>query len=140
STTDPLVSLTSSTVTTGGTDISGTTTPFDRMLTLVSTNKENFGSAASAASLSLAGPFMSATSSTLSTTQVLGIFGGASFSSTTTSPLVTLDGTTLKTLTNTQGSFTERGHFVNIGGQGGSSGSRFATMDLAGPLLSVMGS
>jgi hypothetical protein len=136
STTSALVSLASSTVAAGGTDISGSATPFARFLTVVSANSP-FGSAGTAASVSLAGPFVSATSSTLSATQFIGLLGGASFASTTTGPLVSLDNTSLKLVTVTQGSTTERGHVVNVGGQGGANGHTFATMDLKGPLLGV---
>jgi hypothetical protein len=80
---------------------------------------------------------MSATGSTLSGVQFAGIFNGASFKSTSTSALVSLDNTSLTLKTITQGSTTERGHFLNIGGLGSTNGTTFAKMTLDGPLLSA---
>jgi hypothetical protein len=130
-----LIDLSSSTVTAGGTDITGATA-FGRLLTLISANSP-FGTSASAARLTLDGPFLSASNSTLNATQVMAILGGAAFTSTTASPLITLDGTALKLTTVTQGLTTNLGDLVAVGGQGGTTGSRFATMDLSGPLLRV---
>ena len=134
STTSPLIELTSSTVKAGGTDISGSST-FGRMLTLLSSS--TFGSAASPASITLAGPFLSSTSSTIEGTQLMGIFGGSSFSSTTTEPLMSLNGTSLKLTTKTAGATTNHGNVVDIGGPGGSDGTTFSSMSLQGPLLNV---
>src|SRR5207253_1869206 len=95
------------------------------------------GELVSPSTVPLSGPLVSATGSTINSTEVLGVFGGASFTSSTTSPLVSLDSTNLKLATVTQGSTTTRGHFVDVGGQGSSNGTTFATMSLSGPLLSV---
>jgi hypothetical protein len=134
----PLISLSSSTVNLGGTDISGNTT-FARVLSLFSSTSP-FGTAASPASLSLAGPFLSASNSSVSAIQILGIFGGSSMTSTTTDALISLVNTTLKLTTNTSGGITDRGDIASLGGTGSSSGSTFATLTLSGPLLSVSGS
>jgi hypothetical protein len=134
-TTSDLIRFSSSTVTAGGTDIFGTTT-FGRMLTLISAGSP-FGTAASPASVSLAGTFLSAIDSTLRATQVIGIFGGASFTSTTTNPLVSLENTSLRLTTATQGSITDHGDLVAVSGLGSSNGQTFATMALRGPLLNV---
>ena len=134
-TSSPLIELITSTVKTGGTDISGNAT-FGRLLSLSSTSSP-FGSPASAASVSLAGPFLSATSSQVSGSQLMAIFGGAAFSSTTTNPLIALNGTSLKLTSVTVGELTDHGDVVKVGGQGGTSGAAFATMNLQGPLLTA---
>ena len=137
SSTSPLIQLVSSTVTTGGTDINGNPV-FGRLLNLSSANSP-FSSAASPASVQLAGPFLSASSSTINSNQLLGVFGGASFSSTTTSPLISLSGTTLNLSTVISGGTTNRGDILGVGGFGSSDGATFATMSLQGGLLSTSG-
>jgi hypothetical protein len=134
-TTSELVKLTSSTVSAGGTDISGNPA-FARMLTVLSAESP-FGSAATAASVSLAGPFLSATNSSLSATQAIAVLGGASVTSTTSSPLISLDNTSLKLTTNTVGSITDHGDVVMVGGLGSTNGTTFAKVTLSGPLLKV---
>jgi hypothetical protein len=67
----------------------------------------------------------------------MGIFGGASFTSTTTSPLISLDNTSLKLTTNTQAALTDHGDVVAVGGLGSSDGATFSRMTLSGPLLST---
>ena len=124
-TTSPLIDLTSSIVHMGG---SGSTS-FGRFLSLFT----DAGSPLSS-SVSLAGPFLSATSSDLTATQIIGIFGGATFTSTSTSPLISLNGTSLDLFTQTFGGFTDHGDVVAVGGSGSAP---FPTMSLKGPLLSV---
>jgi hypothetical protein len=108
------------------------------MLNLFSANSP-FSGSASPASVSLAGPFLSASGSTINANQLLGVFGGASFSSTTTSPLLTLSSTALNLGTVTVGATINRGDILGIGGLGGTDGSTFATMNLQGGLLSTVG-
>jgi hypothetical protein len=134
---DALVSLTGSTVQAGGTDIFGTPQP-GRLLTVISTNSP-FGTAASPASVTLAGPLLAATSSSFDGAQLVGVFGGASFTSTTTAPLVSLSNSLMKLTTVTSGPVVSRGDMVSIGGVGGPDAATFATMVLHGPLLSVSG-
>jgi hypothetical protein len=137
-TADALVTLSGSTVTAGGTDIDGSAT-FARVLSVFSANSP-FGTAAAPASVALAGPLLSASASTITARQGIGIFGGASVKSTSTSPFVSLDNGSLLNLTTlTVGSTTNHGDLLSIGGLGGSNGTTFATLDLAGPLLGVGG-
>jgi hypothetical protein len=132
-----LISLANSTVTAGGTDISGNAVP-GRIVTLISAASP-FGTSSTPASVSLAGPLLASSSSTLNLTQIFGVFGGAAFSSTTQSPLITLDNTALKLTTATVGVTANHGELVSVGGQGGSDGVSFASLSLKGPLLSITG-
>ena len=135
-TTNPLVSLTNSTVTAGGTDVANNLASAGRLFHVFSADPPD-GTSASPASLSLAGPLLSSSGSVLTAQLALGVFGGGTVTSTTTSPLVsfTSGSLTLNTVKTSSGTFT--GEFASVGGTGGSSGSSFATLTLAGPLLSV---
>jgi hypothetical protein len=136
-TASPLVSLSGVVLNIGGSDISGAAVA-GRFVDVLSALPA--GTSASPASLTLAGPLLNAVNSSLEATQWLGIFNGGSLKSTVTTPLVSLSGTQLKLNTTTVGATTFRGDFAQVSGLGGTSGSAFATMELAGGLLSVSGS
>jgi hypothetical protein len=119
----------SSTLTAGGTNVIDGTTTYGALLLA---NQPTANVAALATSVSLAGPLLSATSSTLSFTgDVIGVFNGATLASTTTAPLVTLSGgTTLRA-----GSTAFSGRLLSVSGAGGTTGSATAAVTLAGPVL-----
>jgi hypothetical protein len=131
-----LISVTNSTVRTGDHDTTSGFQTAGRFVHVVSANPPS-GTPAAPASLTLAGPLLAATGSTLSGQSVVGVFGGARLASTTSGPLVSLDGTSLTLGTAITGAGTFPGEFLSVGGTGSTSGSTFASVALAGPLLGV---
>ena len=91
----------------------------------------NTSSTTSGASVSLAGPLLSATNSTINGIQLIGVFGGGTLKSTSSSALVTLDNTKVNLST----SGTTAGDFFAMSGL---NGSTFATTTLAGALLNAI--
>ncbi len=147
SSTDPLIKLAGTTGTGTGIatvelgTINKTTTPvslgtrtdsiapgssaFGSLLFLISSPTS--GAMASDASVSLAGPFLSATNSTIITTgNAINVRNGASLTSTTTSALFQLNNSSLTTIDSC---------LLDVLGTGGATGSAFATVNLNGPLL-----
>jgi hypothetical protein len=131
----PLITLSGSTLSTGV--VVAPSTPTNQILNI-------FASGASPAAMSLAGPVLSASASTINSNeivQVLNLAKGAALTSTTSQPLVQLDGTTLTT---------RKARAVNTGFSvfsaaacpsgvcvGLNADGTFATMSLTGPLLSA---
>ena len=91
------------------------------------------GASANEAFLGVAGPLLSATASTLTlATDAVGVFNGATLTSTTAAPLLQLNSTTLNA-----GAPSRFGAILNIGGTGGPSGAQFSTVTLSGAVLSA---
>ncbi len=131
--TGPLIQLRGTTGTFGGTNPIIGSTPFSLLFTLASADVS--GTAASPASLSLAGPLLSAADSTLTMAAGLVlVFNGATLTSQTPSPLIQLTNTSLTT-----GTVVIPGRLLNVNGTGGAGGTAFASMTLSGPLLSAQG-
>jgi hypothetical protein len=136
-TTAPLMSITSSVLRPGAVvDPFTGTVAFGDVLSVTA-------SGASPASVSLAGPFLTARASTITGTgsyiNVVNLANGSTFTSTTTQPLIELIGSTVTT-TNLQ--FINTGFSVfsaaicpAIGCSGLNADGTFATMNLRGPLL-----
>ena len=135
-TTSALISLSGGSATLGGTDVT-TGLPANGVSLLDVVSGTSSGAAAPPASVSLAGPLLNMTGgASLNLTSALGIvsvFNGASVSSTTTSPFISISGSTV-TQTNPSGFFNT---LAAVGGLGGPSGTTPSTFTLAGPLLSV---
>lgn len=133
-----LISLSGSTLNTGGvTDPFTGSAPTTQLVNI-------FASGASAAAMSLAGPVLSASASTINgdeILQVLNLAKGAALTSTTTQPLFQLDGTTLTTekptAINTGFSVFSAAACPSTGCVGLNADGTFATMSLKGPLLSA---
>jgi hypothetical protein len=105
-----------------------------RLLNLISSVPA--GTPASPASISLNGPVLLASNSNLTMTgELIGIFNGATFNSSTSAPLVQLNGGTLSTTT--ASGF--NGFVLDVGGLGGPTGAGFATATFGGPLLNGTG-
>jgi hypothetical protein len=85
--------------------------------------------------VSLAGPLLSATSSTITTnTDLIGVFNGATLLGGGSAPFVSLTGSTLSV-----GSASNNGDLLAASGRGGPTGSAGATATLAAGLLSLTG-
>ena len=138
--TGPLITFGGSTgpaVTLGGFDpIAEVTTTGGRLLSLVSS--PTAGTAASPASVSLAGQLLSSTKGSITATgELVGVFNGAALSSAATSPLLSLATTSLTTGTSP---FSGGGQLLYVGGQGSTSGTTFASVSLHGPVLGASSS
>lgn len=130
----PLIQLAGTTGTTiqlGGTDPIANSPTAGRLLNLVSSATS--GSPASPASVSLGGPLLSATNTTLTlTSDVLGVFNGATLTSASSSPLIQLSTTSL-----TAGTTSMNGDVLTVSGTGAAGGTTQALVSLSGPLLSA---
>jgi len=135
--TSPLISLDGTSVTLGGTDLTNTSQSTNGRLLTVSSTSSPFGTAATASTMTLSGPLLSATNSPITGNQLIGIFGGATVSSSTSAAFMTFSGSTITLNTITNGNGTNLGEVLSIGGLGGTTGSGLATLTLAGPLLSL---
>src|SRR5262249_1373829 len=117
----------------GANPFAGSATTFGRALSVVSSATSGTV-APSPASVALVGPFLQATNSTLTITgDVIGVFNGATVTSSTHSPFVDLNNTSLSA-----GTASTFGTILNVGGTGGTSAP--ATVSLKGPLLSASNS
>ena len=133
----PLLNLSGSTLLLGGVDPFTDGVTFGDVLGM-------FSSGVSAATVSLAGPLLSATNSSItggSIVNIVNLANGATLTSTTTQPLVQLNGTVLST---SRGPFVNSGFSVfgaascpSTGCVGVNADGTFATMNLYGPLLSA---
>ena len=131
-TTSPLLDLLGSTVVAGGINPFTETLASTYLLGVVSSVSSN--TSGSPASITLAGPVLSATGSTIRTTNgTVGVFNGATFSSTTTLPLVRLDSSRL---TNPFANLFSN-DVIEVASAGGPSGNGFSTASLNGPLLTA---
>ena len=127
STASTLITLTSSSLSAGGTNALNGIAQGAFLLVL----SQSPGTPA--ASVSLAGPLLSATDSTVTTTtDTVGVFSGSSLTSTTTAPLISINNSTL-----TAGSGSLSGRVLTVSGAGGPSSTTPASVTLNGPLLSV---
>jgi hypothetical protein len=84
--------------------------------------------------MTLAGPLLHLTNSTITPQFSLAVLEGATFTSTTGNPLIVLDNTSLQ-LTTVTSRLIERPHLVIVDGRGASGGSALAKVTLSGPLL-----
>ncbi|MDR7574332.1 MAG: hypothetical protein QN194_15570, partial [Armatimonadota bacterium] len=140
---EPLLQLTGTTVTLGGlrTDPLGPvgTPAFGTLLTVVSSS--NSGTPGSPASVSLAGPLLSATNSSIATSgDVIRILNGAELVSTSRDPFIQLTASPLTAgFVGGAPTFGLAGLFESSG-TGGASGTAFATSRLQGPLLASVDS
>ena len=134
-TTSPLISLSGGSVTLGGTNAIDSSTAFGSVLRVLSSSTS--GTPASAASISLAGPLLSMSGGSLTKNgNILDVTNGATFTSTTTSPLISISNGATVTGSTPNGF---SGAFLSISGFGGPSGTAPATATFSGPLLSVTG-
>jgi hypothetical protein len=133
-TTSPLISLSGGTVTLGGTNPFTLSNAFGKVAEVVSANSS--GALGSPATLSLAGPLLGLTNgATLNlNSDIIGIFNGGTLTSTTTSPFISVDGSTVRQRP-PSGFFQS---VLEVNGFGGLSGTTPATATLSGPLLSVV--
>ena len=126
--TEPLVQLLSTSINLGGTN------PFTMSPTFGFLLVENSATGGSNAPtiVSLEGPFLQAVNSTLTTSAAgIGVFNGASLESSTASPFVLLDNTSLTTGAGAGGDF------LNVSGLGGPTGTTTSSASFNGPLLLV---
>jgi hypothetical protein len=137
-TSSPLISLSGATVTLGGTNAINGSSVGGSVLDVFSANSS--GAVALPASVSLAGPLLGMTGgASLSLPGGLGIvsiFNGGSVSSTSTSPFISISGSTV-TQTNPTGFFNS---LAVVGGLGGPSGTTPASLTLSGTLFNVSNS
>jgi hypothetical protein len=127
-TTSPLVTVSGGSVTLGGTNsITGSVT--GSLLNVTASGSS--GDVASAASISLAGPLASLTNTTFNSGSgdVVGIFNGATYTSTGTGAMLQLSSTGLTGF-----------NLVEASGLGGAGGTTKASFSLAGPVLSATSS
>jgi hypothetical protein len=132
STTDALIQLDGSTASLGGVNpIGNVPTQSGLFFELASATG---GTVGSPASVSLAGPLLSATDSNLTMTRdLVGVFNGATLTSSTTDALVQVNGGLLTT--STASGF--NGFVLDISGTGGPGGSSgLSTVSLKGPVFS----
>ena len=133
--TGPLIQFggtTGPTITLGGLNPFTNTTAIGRLLTLIDSASSGVV-APSPASVSLAGPLLVSNKANITSTgSLIGVFNGATLSSTTAAPLLSLTDTTVTT-----GTPSIFGPLVQVVGAGGTSATTVATMSLAGPLLSA---
>jgi len=127
------------TLTLGGTDplaTGGPATTNGRLLSLVSSASS--GTAGTPASVSLAGPLLVSTKAAVTATgHLVGVFNGATLSSTTTDALVQLENTSI-TLNGEAATLNrDQGDLLRIAGSGSTSGSTFASVSLHGPVLAA---
>ena len=129
---DALIQLSGATLTIGGQNpFTPETVPSGRLVNVAS--GATGGASANEAFLGVAGPLLSATASTLTlATDAVGVFNGATLTSTTAAPLLQLNSTTLNA-----GAPSRFGAILNIGGTGGPSGAQFSTVTLSGAVLSA---
>ena len=129
---DALIQLSGATLTIGGQNpFTPETAPSGRLVNVAS--GATGGASANDAFLGVAGPLLSATASTLTlATDAVGVFNGATLTSTTAAPLLQLNSTTLNA-----GAPSRFGAILNIGGTGGPSGAQFSTVTLSGAVLSA---
>ena len=119
-------------VTLGGFNPFSNATATGRLLTLIDSSSSGVA-APSPASVSLAGPLLvSNKANIIATGSLVAVLNGATLSSTTVSPFLSLTDTTVTT-----GTPSIFGPLVQVAGVGGTSATTVATMSLAGPLLSV---
>jgi hypothetical protein len=133
---DPVIHLSNSNLTLGGTNAFGNVPTFARVVGLVSSATAGTPGSATSMSLTGAGPLLVATNSSIRTAlDTIGVFNGATFSSAATVPLVQIVGGSLET--GTYDIFS--GYVLVASAIGGPTGSGFALASLAGPLLSSTG-
>lgn len=121
----------------GGLNPFGSVTTTGRLLSVVSSVTS--GQTGLPASVSLAGPLLDAVSAPIQLTgDVIGIFNGASVSSTSTSPFVRLNDTTLTA--GVSGDVVVNGRIAFVSGVGGPDGGTPASLTLSGPLLEASNS
>jgi len=121
----------------GGLNPFGSVTTTGRLLSVVSSVTS--GQTGLPASVSLAGPLLDAVSAPIQLTgDVIGIFNGASVSSTSTSPFVRLNDTTLTA--GVSGDVVVNGRIAFVSGVGGPDGATPASLTLSGPLLEASNS
>jgi hypothetical protein len=129
---DPLIRFDTSTMSLGGTNQADGALSVGRLLHVRSSaTAETVGSPAS---VTLSGPVLSANNSNLTmTSDLIGVFNGASLSSATATPLVALNGGSVTTsVVSGVG-----GSVLDVGGRGGPAGDGFATATFDGSLLSA---
>jgi hypothetical protein len=127
---NPLIQLDGSTVSLGGTNPFAPASPTGGSLLVVNSSLPA-GTSASPASVSLAGPVLNANNSTLTmTSDVVGVFNGATLTSTTSLPLLQLSNTAL-----TAGTAASNNIALRVTDLGGPGGAVPASVTLNGPLL-----
>jgi hypothetical protein len=136
SSSDPLIQLVGTTVSLGGLNPFGNVQTSGRLVVLVSSTGPGIVGSPASLSLTGAGPLLVSTNASINTSSdLIGIFNGGTFSSAATVPLVQLNGGTLTT--QSAGGFPA--YVLNMGSTGGPTGSGFASAQLGGPLLRATG-
>jgi hypothetical protein len=135
-TADPLIQLSGLTAGLGGVNPVGGAPTFGRVFVLQASGTTGAVDSPAFLSLTGVGPLLLATDSNISTSSdVIGIFNGGTFTSATTAPLIQLNGGTVAT--QITGGF--GGYFLLTSGAGGPTGVGFASAQLGGALLDTTG-
>ncbi len=133
---DPLIQVQGQGIAVGGIDPISKTNVLGSVLDIIAST--NPGTAEAAATVSIAGPLLSASNANITSTDVIvRVRNGARFESSSVDPLIALHDTSVSLGT---GAVANTGHVLNVFGTGGPNGTTPATVVLNGALLVAEGS